>query len=165
MPGAKNISDDVIAMDYLRSLRACREKHGLTLPQLGKIIGRSHTAVYTYEIGKYIPEINVYNILADFFKWPRYCPQRSISNTTASNDTQNDSLTLPLGLDADNETQTQQDDKKRRAYSIPENLLNDIRDIATIKGCSMSEIITSVLEEYTAKHKGSLLAIRAIRNS
>ncbi len=165
MHATVNISDDNIAMDYIRRLKDYREKHGLSQRQLSKVIRCVHSTIYAYEKNKSIPSVNTYNTLADFFNWPRYSPQHSHIPAQAHEIQQDDSLTLPLDFDGDNDNAPPADDKKHRAYSIPEALLDDIRDIATIKGCSMSEIITSVLEEYTAKHKGSLLAIRAIRNS
>lgn len=169
MPAPTNISDDYTAMDYIRRLKDYRKKHGMSLEQVGQIADCSYATINRYENGRYIPDINTYNALADFFKWPRYSPQHNNApahaHLPAFTQTQEDCATLPLGFTGDNDKTTQPDDKKRRAYSIPENLLDDIRDIATIKGCSMSEIITRILEEYTAKHKGSLLAIRELRNS
>lgn len=140
LPAIHNVSDDNIAMEYLRKLHDYRKQHGLSFRQVAKIIHCAPSTICSYENFGSIPDVNSYNALADFFKWPRYSPQH-------------------------NSVPTLQESKKHRAYSIPENLLEDLRDIASVKGCSISEIITSVLTDYTAKHKGSLLAIRELRNS
>ena len=72
MRGIKTISDDPFAMSNIRKLRGLRQQQGLTQNELGILVNLSGSAVGSYEIKKYIPQVEHYNKLAEYFNWPRY---------------------------------------------------------------------------------------------
>ncbi len=159
MPHIFTVDDDDIAMQNLRSLKSLRLKYNLTQEQLGKIAGCSSTAIYVYENLHRVPSPKIYNALAAFFQWPEY-------SHTPKNIEMAENSTLSLGLE--NEAHKVQTSEKKDAHihcSISGKLLNDVKDIAAIKGCTVSDIIINLLENYVSPYSDAINSLRKIRNS
>ena len=159
MPYIFTVDDDDIAMQNLRSLKSLRLKYNLTQEQLGKIAGCSSTAIYAYENLHRVPSKETYNALAAFFHWREY-------SHTPKNIDMAENHTLSLGFE--NEVQERQTSEKKDARihcCISGKLLNDVKDIASIKGCTVSDIITTLLENYVSPYSDAVNSLRKIRNS
>ena len=139
MPNKPMINDDSVALACIRTLKAERMKRGLTLLQLAHMLHVHPSTICHIENLNRPVSVSIYNSLAAIFKWPLY--------TQGGNDN------LLLNFDCPDRNTKQSD------FVIPEEQLRDIQDIAKIKSCTVSELLSKLIAPYkealdTIRHLG-----------
>ena len=71
-----SIMNNEVAMSNLRNLKGLRQRYGLSLEDLASIAGCQPAELQAYEEQQEIPPDEVYNRLADYFKWSHSTPSR-----------------------------------------------------------------------------------------
>ena len=137
MPNKPMINDDQVALACVRTLKAERKKRGLTSSQLAKMLHVHPSTISHIENLNRPVSVSIYNSLAAIFKWPLYMQ--------GGNDN------LLLNFDCSDR------DTKQSDVVIPEEQLRDIQDIAKIKNCSVSELLSKLIAPYKE-------AVDSIRN-
>ena len=66
----KHLLLDENTLSFLRRIKADREKQGLSLRKLTRLLGlKDHNNIYLYEHGKVAPSLGTFLKLAEFFGW------------------------------------------------------------------------------------------------
>ena len=138
MPKVKTINDDLIAVKYIKNLRIFRKKAKLTQTELGLMAGVSTDTISRYERHEGDVPVSTYNILADIFRWPHY---KQSPNETLSLDFENPKQAEPKQA----EPKQAENPCKEFIYKAQ---LAELRAIAGIKGCSVSELLDKLIAPY-----------------
>lgn len=83
-----SIAENEVAMSNLRNLKGLRQRYRLSLEDLSAIAGCQPAELQAYEEQQEIPPVEVYDNLADYFKWAHSTPKhrtnssRYFSNTS-----------------------------------------------------------------------------------
>ena len=133
------INDDTVALACVRTLKAERMKRRLTSSQLAHMLHVHPSTINHIENLNRPVSVSIYNSLAEIFKWPAY--------KHGGNDN------LLLNFDSPDR------DSKQSDVVIPEKQLRDIQDIAKIKSCTVSELLSKLIAPYkealdTIRHLG-----------
>ena len=128
MPNKPMINDDQVALACVRTLKAERKKRGLTSSQLAHMLHVHPSTICHIENLNRPVSVCIYNSLAAIFKWPLY--------------THGGNGNLLLNFDCPDR------DSKQSDIIIPEEQLRDIQDIAKIKSCSVSELLSMLIAPY-----------------
>ena len=137
MPTKPMINDDTVALACVRTLKAERIKRRLTSSQLAHMLHLHPSTICHIENLNRPVSVSIYNSLAAIFKWPLY--------------THGGNGNLLLNFD------TTDKDSKQSDIVIPEEQLRDFQDIANIKGCTVSELLSKLIAPYKE-------AVNSIRN-
>lgn len=159
---ASKITDDAVAMANLRTLKAEREKRGLSQLDVQHMIGiKYHSTIGFYERMERDCPVDTYNKLAKIFGWEKYVSGRESLSVNG--------IEKPASKNMEQEVTSTVDILKaeQSPYSVrlPEPLRNDLYTIATIQHTTMSDLIIKLITEYTAPHREIIDAVTAFRNN
>ena len=138
MSGRQIIDDDPVAMNCVKRLKAERERRGLSQLQLSNLIGCHHSTISHIESQSRSVSVLAYNALAELFSWPRY---KQGTCETLKLDFEQPAVKPP-----------------QSSCGVEEEQLRILRDIASIKGYTVSELLTRL----TAPYAEALSAIRKL---
>ena len=144
-----NIKSDWLAMRNISSLKAEREKLGLSQTMLAQQIGVSPAYISAAETGKHTCSVIAYNALASIFNWDKFFPCRTMP--ALDNDNQRE---LTLGFEQANSSNLAQEDPdacthlkgvKVTSY-ISELELKRIRIFAAFHNSNVSSVIREAIQ-------------------
>ena len=159
----QSISDDIVAMTNIRTLRQEREKRGLTQLELSEKIGLSSQGVLSaIELGKRC-KVSDYNKLAEYFEWEKYVPCRKLPELSGMNQ----ELMLPFTVEARKAPIRRRRRKKQDDNSpyvrIPEELRKALSLLANLQETTVSEIINKLLVDYIAPYRTVIDSVNELK--
>ena len=159
----QSISDDIVAMTNIRTLKQEREKRGLTQLELSKKAGISSQAVISaIELGVRC-KVSDYNKLADLIGWEKYVPCRELTGSKCMER----ELMLSFGNEGKEAPRRRRQRKNNDAANsdirIPKEMQKELSLLSNLQEMTVSDIINKVLRDYIAQNRPVIDSLKALR--